>query len=131
VAERFRAGVLDVISLGGLADRRQHDFVVNAVNGWTSRHKTEVSEPEGSLHMQPATTASSTMISSYAPPGSIHAGPCPTTNSPENISGLKWWHPCEVASYDGPDLFSPRGLTTLLTAVTISGAPADLVLLGL
>lgn len=25
----------------------------------------------------------------------------------ENISGLKWWHPREVASYAGADLFSP------------------------
>ncbi|BBA98954.1 putative monooxygenase [Actinacidiphila reveromycinica] len=31
VEERFRAGVLDVISLGGLADPRQHDFVVNGL----------------------------------------------------------------------------------------------------
>jgi hypothetical protein len=27
--ERFRAGVLDVVSLGGLADDRQHKFVVD------------------------------------------------------------------------------------------------------
>ncbi|MDH6214501.1 NtaA/DmoA family FMN-dependent monooxygenase [Streptomyces pseudovenezuelae] len=31
VEERFRAGVLDVISLSGLADPRQHDFVVNGL----------------------------------------------------------------------------------------------------
>ncbi|WNI17076.1 NtaA/DmoA family FMN-dependent monooxygenase [Actinacidiphila sp. ITFR-21] len=31
VEERFRAGVLDVISLGGLADPRQHDFAVNGL----------------------------------------------------------------------------------------------------
>jgi FMN-dependent oxidoreductase (nitrilotriacetate monooxygenase family) len=31
VEERFRAGVLDVLSLGGLADDRQHDFVVNGL----------------------------------------------------------------------------------------------------
>ncbi|MFD0021176.1 NtaA/DmoA family FMN-dependent monooxygenase [Streptomyces sp. NPDC058382] len=31
VEERFRAGVLDVITLGGLADPRQHDFVVNGL----------------------------------------------------------------------------------------------------
>ena len=31
VEERFRAGVLDVISLQGLADPRQHDFVVNGL----------------------------------------------------------------------------------------------------
>ncbi len=31
IEERFRAGVLDVITLGGLADPRQHDFVVNGL----------------------------------------------------------------------------------------------------
>ena len=31
VEERFRAGVLDVISLGGLADPRQHEFVVDGL----------------------------------------------------------------------------------------------------
>ena len=31
VEERFRAGVLDVISLGGLDDPRQYDFVVNGL----------------------------------------------------------------------------------------------------
>lgn len=31
VEERFRAGVLDVISLGGLADPVQHDFAVNGL----------------------------------------------------------------------------------------------------
>ncbi|MFF5229756.1 NtaA/DmoA family FMN-dependent monooxygenase [Dactylosporangium sp. NPDC000521] len=31
VEERFRAGVLDVMSVGGLSDPRQHDFVVNGL----------------------------------------------------------------------------------------------------
>jgi FMN-dependent oxidoreductase (nitrilotriacetate monooxygenase family) len=31
VEERFRAGVLDVVSLGGLADDRQHEFVVDGL----------------------------------------------------------------------------------------------------
>lgn len=31
VEERFRAGVLDVVMLGGLADPRQHDFAVNGL----------------------------------------------------------------------------------------------------
>jgi FMN-dependent oxidoreductase (nitrilotriacetate monooxygenase family) len=31
VEERFRAGVLDVLSIGGLHDPRQHDFVVNGL----------------------------------------------------------------------------------------------------
>ena len=49
----------------------------------------------------------------------------------ENISGLKWWHPWEVARYDGPDLFSPRDLATLLAALITSGAPVGPALLGL
>jgi FMN-dependent oxidoreductase (nitrilotriacetate monooxygenase family) len=31
VEERFRAGVLDVVTLGGIADDRQHEFVVNGL----------------------------------------------------------------------------------------------------
>ncbi|BCK66065.1 DNA mismatch repair protein MutT [Streptomyces libani subsp. rufus] len=49
----------------------------------------------------------------------------------ENISGLKWWHPREVACYGGPDLFSPRDLATPLTALITSGVPAGPVRLGL
>jgi ADP-ribose pyrophosphatase YjhB (NUDIX family) len=49
----------------------------------------------------------------------------------ENITGLEWWHPQEVASYDGPDLFSPRDLATPLRALITSGVPARPVLLGL
>jgi ADP-ribose pyrophosphatase YjhB (NUDIX family) len=49
----------------------------------------------------------------------------------ENISGLEWWHPQEIANYDGPDLFSPRDLATPLTALIASGAPAAPVQLGL
>ncbi|WP_329327227.1 NUDIX hydrolase [Streptomyces luteogriseus] len=49
----------------------------------------------------------------------------------ENISGLEWWHPSDVARYDGPDLFSPRDLATPLTALITSGVPAGPVLLGL
>ncbi|WP_406016125.1 NUDIX domain-containing protein [Streptomyces sp. NBC_00984] len=49
----------------------------------------------------------------------------------ENITGLKWWHPREVAGYDGPELFSPRDLTTPLMALLASGVPAGPVPLGL
>ncbi|MEU8550942.1 NUDIX domain-containing protein [Streptomyces roseoverticillatus] len=49
----------------------------------------------------------------------------------ENISGLKWWHPNEVDAYTGPDLFSPRDLSTPLTALITSGIPAGPVQLGL
>ncbi|MFD7812031.1 NUDIX hydrolase [Streptomyces sp. NPDC059785] len=49
----------------------------------------------------------------------------------ENISGLRWWHPGEIAGYDGPDLFSPRDLSTLLPALIASGVPAEPLPLGL
>jgi 8-oxo-dGTP pyrophosphatase MutT (NUDIX family) len=49
----------------------------------------------------------------------------------ENISGLEWWHPSEVARYDGPDLFSPRDLATPLMELITSGVPAGPVRLGL
>ncbi|WP_326697865.1 NUDIX domain-containing protein [Streptomyces sp. NBC_01754] len=49
----------------------------------------------------------------------------------ENISGVKWWRRSEVASYTGDDLFAPRDLATLLTALTTSGVPAGPVRLGL
>ncbi|GAA2613423.1 hypothetical protein GCM10010304_77590 [Streptomyces roseoviolaceus] len=32
----------------------------------------------------------------------------------ENITGLEWWHPQEVACYDGPDLFPPPATLRLL-----------------
>lgn len=49
----------------------------------------------------------------------------------ENVSGPRWWHPDEIASYDGPDLFSPRGLAAPLTTLLTSGVPAGPVRLGL
>lgn len=49
----------------------------------------------------------------------------------EHITALQWWHPGEVASCTGPDLFSPRDLATLLTALLTSGVPAAPVRLGI
>ncbi|MFB6713639.1 MULTISPECIES: NUDIX hydrolase [unclassified Streptomyces] len=49
----------------------------------------------------------------------------------ENISGMKWWHPHEIASYAGADLFSPRDLATPLTALITAGVPAVPIRLGL
>lgn len=49
----------------------------------------------------------------------------------ENITALKWWRPQEIAAYDGPDLFAPRGLATLLPALIASGVPAEPLPLGL
>ncbi|MGW1185717.1 NUDIX hydrolase [Streptomyces drozdowiczii] len=49
----------------------------------------------------------------------------------ECISGLKWWHPHEIASYAGTDLFSPRDLASSLTTLITAGAPAEPIRLGL
>ena len=49
----------------------------------------------------------------------------------EHISGLRWWHPHEIARYDGPDLFAPRDLSTPLTELLTSGIPAAPVPLSL
>ncbi|MDF3290313.1 NUDIX domain-containing protein [Streptomyces silvisoli] len=49
----------------------------------------------------------------------------------ENIRGVRWWGPKEIADYRGPDLFSPRDLATPLTALIVQGVPATPVLLGL
>ncbi|GAA4513973.1 hypothetical protein GCM10023191_081860 [Actinoallomurus oryzae] len=49
----------------------------------------------------------------------------------ENISGLRWWRPQDIAAYRGPDLFSPRDLATPLTALLAHGVPAQVVRLGL
>jgi alkanesulfonate monooxygenase SsuD/methylene tetrahydromethanopterin reductase-like flavin-dependent oxidoreductase (luciferase family) len=48
VEERFRAGVLDVISLGGLHDPRQHDFVVNGLLHELRKRKIVTSDYRGS-----------------------------------------------------------------------------------
>ncbi|MER5197623.1 NtaA/DmoA family FMN-dependent monooxygenase [Streptomyces sp. NPDC002755] len=47
VEERFRAGVLDVISLSGLADPRQHDFVVNGLLHELRRRKIVAADYTG------------------------------------------------------------------------------------
>ncbi|WP_329366587.1 NtaA/DmoA family FMN-dependent monooxygenase [Streptomyces sp. NBC_00669] len=48
VEERFRAGVLDVISLSGLADPRQHDFVVNGLLNELRKRKVVADDYTGS-----------------------------------------------------------------------------------
>jgi len=49
----------------------------------------------------------------------------------ENISGMQWWRPGDIADYRGTDLFSPRDLTTPLTALIASGVPEMPVQLSL
>jgi FMN-dependent oxidoreductase (nitrilotriacetate monooxygenase family) len=48
VEERFRAGVLDVLTLGGLADPRQHDFVVNGLLHELRKRKIVAADYSGS-----------------------------------------------------------------------------------
>jgi 8-oxo-dGTP pyrophosphatase MutT (NUDIX family) len=49
----------------------------------------------------------------------------------EHIATFRWWRLSEIASYTGPDRFSPRDLATPLTDLLTSGIPSDPVTLGL
>ncbi|HWS39219.1 MAG TPA: NUDIX domain-containing protein [Actinoplanes sp.] len=49
----------------------------------------------------------------------------------ENLAGFRWWRLPEIAGYQGTDLFSPRDLTTPLTALVRGGAPNRPLPLGL
>ena len=43
----------------------------------------------------------------------------------ENVTGLRWWTPAEIAAYQGTDLFGPRNLAELLAALLRNGPPAE------
>jgi 8-oxo-dGTP diphosphatase len=49
----------------------------------------------------------------------------------ENIAGFRWWRLRDIASYRGPELFSPRDLATPLAALIAGQLPAAPVPLGL
>ena len=49
----------------------------------------------------------------------------------EHISGMRWWRHEDIAEYGGPDLFSPRDLATLLSALVAGDVPSTPVALGL
>jgi hypothetical protein len=49
----------------------------------------------------------------------------------EHLGAFRWWRLAEISNHTGPELFSPRDLATLLTALLTSGMPAGLVVLGL
>ncbi|MFC7219239.1 NUDIX hydrolase [Streptomyces polyrhachis] len=49
----------------------------------------------------------------------------------ENIAEFRWWTIPDIAAYEGPDLFAPRGLPALLTALLKDGVPLEPVELGL
>jgi 8-oxo-dGTP diphosphatase len=48
----------------------------------------------------------------------------------ENISELRWWSLPDIAAYRGPDLFAPRALAALLTALIVDGVPAEPTVVG-
>jgi len=49
----------------------------------------------------------------------------------ENLAGFRWWHLSEITGHTGSELFSPRDLTTPLTALLTRGMPDQPVQLGL
>lgn len=49
----------------------------------------------------------------------------------ENIGGFRWWRLQDIASYRGPELFSPRDLATPLADLIAGQLPAAPVPLGL
>jgi ADP-ribose pyrophosphatase YjhB (NUDIX family) len=49
----------------------------------------------------------------------------------ENLAAFRWWRLSEIAGYTGPDLFSPRDLSTPLTTLLTAGTPTRPVQLGL
>lgn len=42
----------------------------------------------------------------------------------EHVTGFAWWPLEEIATYDGPDVFSPRAFGVHLTALLRDGLPA-------
>jgi 8-oxo-dGTP pyrophosphatase MutT (NUDIX family) len=48
----------------------------------------------------------------------------------EHISGMRWWRHGDIAGYGGPDLFSPRDITTPLAALIAGDIPVTPVMLG-
>jgi ADP-ribose pyrophosphatase YjhB (NUDIX family) len=49
----------------------------------------------------------------------------------ENLGAFRWWQLSEIAGHAGPELFSPRDLTTPLTALLTAGTPDRPVQVGL
>ncbi|MEH0973810.1 NUDIX domain-containing protein [Micromonospora sp. CPCC 205546] len=49
----------------------------------------------------------------------------------ENLAAFRWWQLSEIAAHSGPELFSPRDLSTPLRALLTAGAPDQPVPLGL
>ena len=49
----------------------------------------------------------------------------------ENLDAFRWWRLSEIVGYAGPELFSPRDLGTLLTALLTTETPGRPIHLGL
>lgn len=49
----------------------------------------------------------------------------------EGISEMRWWALSDIAAHQGTDLFSPRDLATLLTALVGGSVPSPPLALGL
>jgi ADP-ribose pyrophosphatase YjhB (NUDIX family) len=49
----------------------------------------------------------------------------------ENLIAFRWWRLAEITGHTGPELFSPRDLTTPLTVLLTTGTPDQPLLLGL
>ncbi len=49
----------------------------------------------------------------------------------EGIDVMRWWALSDSAAYSGPDLFSPRNLSSLLSDLIAGGVPRTPVPLGL
>ncbi len=48
----------------------------------------------------------------------------------ENVTGLRWWSPADIAGYQGSDLFGPRDLGVRLATLLRDGRPSEPVRLG-
>ncbi|MFC4070424.1 NUDIX domain-containing protein [Actinoplanes subglobosus] len=49
----------------------------------------------------------------------------------EHLAGFRWWRVTDIAAYAGSELFSPRDLTTPLTALLTAPPPDHPIPLGL
>ncbi|MFG1924715.1 NUDIX domain-containing protein [Cryptosporangium sp. NPDC048952] len=63
----------------------------------------------------------------FVPRGSLSAAEL----AAETISEVRWWSLDEIGAYPGSDLFSPRALVRVLSALIDGGVPAVPVVLGL
>ena len=63
----------------------------------------------------------------FEPAGSLSADQL----AAENLMALRWWTLDELASYDGPDLFAPRDIASLIAVLLDNGPPDAPLAVGL